>query len=95
MSDIIERSQTHATFVVERSYPVPVDAVWHALSDNAFRSTIAYTVVIHWRQANRYVKRAEQLINGRVMLSKTSTPGFRLTPVPQSHASFAPSASAR
>ena len=32
-----ERSQTHATFVVERSYPVPVAAVWHALSDNAAR----------------------------------------------------------
>src|SRR5436190_9080796 len=34
MSDIIERSDIHATFVVERSYPVPVSAVWHALSDN-------------------------------------------------------------
>ncbi len=31
------RSQTHATFVVERSYPVPVAAVWHALSDNNAR----------------------------------------------------------
>jgi len=37
MSNIIERSQTHATFVVERSYPVPVSAVWHALSDNDAR----------------------------------------------------------
>ena len=37
MSDIIDRSQTHATFVVERSYPVPVSAVWHALSDNDAR----------------------------------------------------------
>ena len=37
MSDIIERSQTHATFVIERGYPVPVNAVWHALSDNASR----------------------------------------------------------
>jgi uncharacterized protein YndB with AHSA1/START domain len=37
MSDIIERSQTHATFVIERTYPVPVDAVWHALSDNDAR----------------------------------------------------------
>ena len=37
MSDIIERSQTHATFVLERSYPVPVSAVWHALSDNDAR----------------------------------------------------------
>jgi uncharacterized protein YndB with AHSA1/START domain len=38
MSDIIERSQTHATFVVERSYPVPVSSVWHALSDNEARA---------------------------------------------------------
>jgi uncharacterized protein YndB with AHSA1/START domain len=37
MSDIIERSEIHATFVVERSYPVPVTAVWHALSDNDAR----------------------------------------------------------
>jgi uncharacterized protein YndB with AHSA1/START domain len=37
MSDIIERSEIHATFVVERSYPVPVSAVWHALSDNDAR----------------------------------------------------------
>jgi uncharacterized protein YndB with AHSA1/START domain len=27
--------QTHATFVIERTYPAPVDAVWHALSDDA------------------------------------------------------------
>ena len=33
----IQRSQVHATFVIERTYPVPVDAVWHALSDNAAR----------------------------------------------------------
>ena len=37
MNDTIERSQTHATFVVERSYPVPVAEVWHALSDNDAR----------------------------------------------------------
>lgn len=37
MSDIIERSEIHATFVIERSYPVPVSAVWHALSDNDAR----------------------------------------------------------
>ena len=37
MSDTIERSQTHATFVVERIYPVPVDSVWRALSDNDAR----------------------------------------------------------
>jgi hypothetical protein len=27
MSDTIERSQIHATFVIERAYPVPVEAV--------------------------------------------------------------------
>jgi len=37
MSDTIERSETHATFVIERSYAAPVDAVWHALSDNDAR----------------------------------------------------------
>jgi uncharacterized protein YndB with AHSA1/START domain len=37
MSDIIERSEVHATFVIERNYPVPVNAVWHALSDNDAR----------------------------------------------------------
>jgi uncharacterized protein YndB with AHSA1/START domain len=37
MSELTERSQTHATFVIERSYPVPVQAVWHALSDNNAR----------------------------------------------------------
>lgn len=37
MSSIIERSQTHATFVLERTYPVPLEAVWHALSDSAAR----------------------------------------------------------
>jgi uncharacterized protein YndB with AHSA1/START domain len=37
MSDTIERSQAHATFVIERTYPAPVEAVWHALSDNDAR----------------------------------------------------------
>jgi uncharacterized protein YndB with AHSA1/START domain len=37
MSDTIERSQAHATFVIERSYPVPLAEVWHALSDNGAR----------------------------------------------------------
>ncbi len=37
MTDIVELSQTHATFVIERTYPVPVDAVWHAVSDNEAR----------------------------------------------------------
>lgn len=37
MTETSQRSQTHATFVVERSYPVPVRAVWNALSDNHAR----------------------------------------------------------
>jgi uncharacterized protein YndB with AHSA1/START domain len=37
MSDTIERSQAHATFVIERSYPAPVAEVWHALTDNQAR----------------------------------------------------------
>lgn len=37
MNDISERSQTHATFVIERDYPAPVETVWHALSDNDAR----------------------------------------------------------
>ena len=36
-SSTIERSQSHATFVLDRTFPVPVEAVWHALSDNAAR----------------------------------------------------------
>ena len=35
-----------------------------APADGAFVDTIPYTVTIHWRQANRYLRRAEQLING-------------------------------
>lgn len=38
MDDTIERSQIHATFVIERTYPVPAEAVWHALSDNEARA---------------------------------------------------------
>ena len=37
MNDIAQRSQTHATFVIERTFPVPAAAVWHALSDTAAR----------------------------------------------------------
>jgi uncharacterized protein YndB with AHSA1/START domain len=37
MTNLIERSQTHATFVVERNYPVSVRAVWHALTDDNAR----------------------------------------------------------
>ena len=37
MTNTSQHSQVHATFVVERSYPQPVERVWHALSDNAAR----------------------------------------------------------
>jgi uncharacterized protein YndB with AHSA1/START domain len=37
MDDSSERSETHATFVIERTYPVAVGAVWHALSDDDAR----------------------------------------------------------
>lgn len=37
MSDDSERSQTHATFAIERTYHAPVERVWHALSDNDAR----------------------------------------------------------
>jgi uncharacterized protein YndB with AHSA1/START domain len=37
MDDSGERSETHATFVIERTYPVAVGAVWHALSDDDVR----------------------------------------------------------
>ena len=37
MSNTIEHSQIHATFVIERTYPVSVERVWHALSDNDAR----------------------------------------------------------
>jgi hypothetical protein len=32
-------------------------------SDTAFLSTVPYTVAIHWRQAGKYLKRAEALMN--------------------------------
>ena len=35
--NVTVRSQIHATFVIERTYLVPVEAVWHALSDNDAR----------------------------------------------------------
>jgi uncharacterized protein YndB with AHSA1/START domain len=37
MTDTAERSQTHATFTIERDYPVAVEKVWHALTDDAKR----------------------------------------------------------
>jgi hypothetical protein len=33
-------------------------------SDTAFLSTVPYTVAIHWRQAGKYLKRAEDLMDG-------------------------------
>ena len=37
MNEISERSQIHATFVIERDFDAPLDRVWHALSDSAAR----------------------------------------------------------
>ena len=37
MNETIERSQVFATFAIERTYPVPAEAVWHALSENDAR----------------------------------------------------------
>jgi uncharacterized protein YndB with AHSA1/START domain len=37
MNHTSQRSQTHATFVIERTFAVPLERVWHALSDNAAR----------------------------------------------------------
>jgi uncharacterized protein YndB with AHSA1/START domain len=36
-NNAVQRSQAHATFVIERNYAFPAAAVWHALSDNAAR----------------------------------------------------------
>ena len=36
-TDTAQHSQTHATFVVERTYDADVARVWHALSDNDAR----------------------------------------------------------
>jgi hypothetical protein len=33
-------------------------------SDTAFLSTVPYTVAIHWRQAGKHLKRAEEMMNG-------------------------------
>jgi hypothetical protein len=32
--------------------------------DLAFLATVPYTVAIHWRQADRYLKRAQEMMNG-------------------------------
>jgi uncharacterized protein YndB with AHSA1/START domain len=37
MKDTTQRSQVHATFVIERDIDAPLDRVWHALSDNDAR----------------------------------------------------------
>ena len=37
MKEATKHSEAHATFAIERTYPVPVAAVWHALSDGAAR----------------------------------------------------------
>ena len=37
MSNPPKHSQVHATFAIERTYPVTVERVWHALSDNGAR----------------------------------------------------------
>jgi uncharacterized protein YndB with AHSA1/START domain len=37
VKEATKHSQAHATFAIERTYPVPVAAVWHALSDGAAR----------------------------------------------------------
>jgi uncharacterized protein YndB with AHSA1/START domain len=37
VNETSQRSQTHATFVIERTFPVPLQRVWYALSDNAAR----------------------------------------------------------
>ena len=33
-------------------------------SDEAFLATTPYTVAIHWRQASKYLRRAEEMMNG-------------------------------
>ena len=37
MNDTTERSQAHATFVIERTFDAPLTKVWHALTDNDAR----------------------------------------------------------
>jgi uncharacterized protein YndB with AHSA1/START domain len=38
MTTLTERSTNHSTFVIERTYPVPVERVWQAHADNAQRT---------------------------------------------------------
>jgi uncharacterized protein YndB with AHSA1/START domain len=37
MNEITERSQIHATFVIEREFDAPLQRVWHALSESDAR----------------------------------------------------------
>src|SRR5579859_3452419 len=37
MTDTSQRSQTHGTFAIERTFSAPVERVWYALSDNGAR----------------------------------------------------------
>ncbi|HVS80368.1 MAG TPA: hypothetical protein VHE60_01380 [Pyrinomonadaceae bacterium] len=38
--------------------------VTHTSSDEAFLGAVPYTVAIHWRQASKYLQRAEEMMNG-------------------------------
>jgi hypothetical protein len=53
---------------IDRPRVVPVSAlasmnVTHASSETALLATVPYTVVIHWRQAAKYLRRAEAMMN--------------------------------
>jgi hypothetical protein len=52
MNDTIERSQADATFVPKRTYPVPVQAVWHALRRRT-RSMVQRRPGMRWRPRQR------------------------------------------
>lgn len=60
-------------------------------TDTACQSSVPYTVTIHWRQANRYLKRAARLMNS----PRTEQCRKWQLGVDDTHAAFAPSASAR
>jgi hypothetical protein len=47
-------------------------------SDTVFLSTIPYNVAIHWRQAGRYLKRAEEIMDGTKQRSIPSTQAVSL-----------------
>lgn len=60
-------------------------------ADMALQSSVPYTVTIHWRQANRYLKRAARLMNSGGTEQRMRWP----LGVDDAHAAFAPSATAR